>query len=400
MRVPRRDRRPLAASILTSALSMAAGGGLSIAFPWVIISGGGAASWAGAVSFALLLCFALGTALAGGLIERFGARRVLLAADALGCLAALPAVALACFWPAAAYAAIPLLAASNLGSAASAVVLQARVPDVARLAGTSIERATGFREMALNLGYLGGPAGMVALIDGAGLAAGLGTVALLLAGVWLVDLLLFPRFRTLPRSRAAARPGAERSRAAWRILLADGILARICVFALVSAGFYLSLDEIVAPAYFVAKGLGGEEVAVFLMVSSLAGLGAAALYTAWGARWPARPVLGLAQGLMACGLFLLWLLPPEIGRWLAPALVGFGGGSLWPPMISQVLRRVRRREAGRAIGALGAGTMLAQPLAALAAGPAVDMLGPERVVLVLAGLLLLPILALRGGDWR
>lgn len=401
MRVPRNNRWPLTASILTAALSMAAGGAISIAFPWVIISGGGAASLAGAVSFALLLCLALGTALAGGLIERFGARRVLLAADALACLGALPSVALVLLWPAAAYWAVPLLAVSNLGSAASAVVLQAKVPEVARLARTSIERATGFREMALNLGYLAGPAGMVALIDSVGLATGLGCVAALLALVWLTDWLVFPRFRFV-RRRASAPDGAlERPRRGWRVLLKEPVLVRICVFALVSSGFYISLDEIVAPAFFVAAGRGGEALALFLVVGSLSGLAASACFTAWGTRWPTRPVLGLAQATMAAGLLLLALLPLEVARWLSPMLLGFGAGSLWPLMISQVLRRVRKRDAGRAVAALGAAIMLAQPVATLSAGPLVDLLGAERMILLLAGLLLLPLLLLLGGRaWR
>lgn len=398
MRVPRRDRRPLGASILTSALSMAAGGAISIAFPWVIISGGGAATWAGAVSFLLLLAFALGTALTGGLIERFGARRVLLAADALACLCALPAFLLVLIWPEATYGAIPLLAASNLGSAASAVVLQARVPEVARLAGTSIERATGFREMALNLGYLGGPAGMVALIEGVGLAIGLGLVTLLLAGIWLADRVAFPRFRFVRRRR---RQRGEARQAAWRLLLGDPVLARICVFALVSAGFYLALDEIVAPSYFVGQGLGGEAMALFLMIGSLSGTAASACFTAWGGAWPTRPVLALAQSLTASGLLLLAFLPPELGRWLAPVAIGFGAGSLWPQMISQVLRRVRRRDAGRAVAALGAAIMLAQPVATLTTGPLVDLLGPQPVILLLSALLLLPLTLLAGGRaWR
>jgi predicted MFS family arabinose efflux permease len=237
---------------------------------------------------------------------------------------------------------------------------------------------------------------MVALIDWLGVEAGFGVVATLLAAIWLADLASFPRFRFagVPSHRDADR------RAAWRILASEPVLARLCVFALLSAGFYISLDEIVAPAFFVERGFAGEAVALFLVTTGVSGMAAAGCYTLWGQLLPLRSLVVFAQGLVAAGLLVLVLLPVELSRWIAAVAIGFGAGSFWPTMISQVLRRVRRKESGRAVGALSAGIMLAQPAAAVLAGPGVDLLGPDSVLMLFAGLLLLPLALLSGRAWR
>ncbi len=376
------SRVPLYGSVVTTGLSMLAAGLVSISLPWALISAGQGASLAGLASFALQIPVALGLLLGGGLVERVGPRRILILSN-LGALAlVMAAAALAWLHPDRMLPLVALLAVANLVGQPGTVAQDARVPELARLAGVPLERANGLRDIAVNLGLVGGPALGVLLVDLAGVPLALGLAAVLLGIIALVDALLFPAFAGKRRA-ADGRTGRPTG------ILADPLLRIVAIIGVMLVAVFAALDEILVPALVVSAGLDGTRLALFLGLAAVAAMSASGLYSAIGHRLPARRVFVGGVLVMAVGAVLLASLPVAVGLIVAPVLIGLGVGPIWPLIVTAIQRRVAAADRGRLIASLSAVILLAQPFAALAAGPAVDALGTAIMTSAVAALVIL-----------
>lgn len=395
-----RSALPLYGSIATTGLSTAAAGLVGIAIPWSLIAGGAGATPAGLAAFAVQLPVALGMLAGGALVDRFGAWRVLTLSNGAAVLLLAAAALAVGALPFA--ATVALLALANLLATPGTVAQDARVPELARLAGTSLERANGLRDIVGHLGTVGGPAAGVLLVEAVGLAGALAVAAALSLAILVADAALFPRFR--PRRRRQS--GAGRPSALGRVLGADRTLTAVAAIGVCLVAVFTALDEILVPALLVAAGLDGGAMARFLLLAGGCAMASSAGYALAGDRLPARPLFLAGVAGMAAGLGVMALAPVDVALWLAPALIGLGVGPLWPLILTGIHRRIPVEERGRVIGALAGVLLLAQPLATLAAGPAVDALGGPAVIqsvsLAVALVALVAMLspALRGLDRR
>ena len=371
----RARRLPLLGTMLSTALSVFAMTLLAMAVSWVVISGGHGTMLAGVAVFCLHMPAVIGTALGGRLVDRLGARQVLVLGDAGGLLAVLSAALLVGVPGMALSPVVALLALSSLVSAPGMVAQTARLPEIARLAAMPLPAANAWTDVVMGIAYVAGPATAVLLVEAGGLPLVLQAAASILALVCLVGLATFPRFarrRRGPPSGASGRPARD---PALAVLLALGI-------ALV--GIYASLDEILAPALVVAEGVAADRLALFLGILGATSLGSSLLFALVGHRLSRRRTFASGVVLFAAGLWALALLPAGIGLLLGPALIGVGAGPLSPIMVTAIQERVPAAARGHVLGRVRAMIMAAQPLAALAAGPAVAVLGPARFALVLA----------------
>lgn len=390
---------PLYGSVATAGLSTAVAGLAGIAVPWSLIGGGHGATAAGIAAFAVQLPVALGMLAGGVMVDRHGARRVLVLSNGAAVLflaaAALAAPALP-LW-----VAVTLLALANLLATPGSVAQDARVPELARLAGTSLERANGLRDVVGSLGTAGGPAIGVLLVEAAGLAGALGVAATVSLAIAVTDAALFPRSRSRCRKAGESRgPGAA------HVLRADRTLAVVAAIGVCLVAVFSALDEVLVPALVVAEGLGGGALARFLLVAGACATASAAAYAAMGDRLPGHGLFVGGVAAMAVGLGVMALAPTDVALLLAPALVGLGAGPLWPVVLTAVHRRVPAASRGRTVGTLAGVVLLAQPLAALLAGPAVDAFGGRAVLqatggaVVLVATLAMASRSLRGLDRR
>jgi HlyD family secretion protein len=340
--------------------------------------------WAGAAAAAIHLPVALGLLVGGALTDRIGARTCLVLAG-LGSAAAMTAAAtLAGLRPGDTIALVALLALSNGLRAPGGVALDARIPELARLARIPVERANGLREIADGVAQAAGPVVGVLLVETAGLA-GTCAVAMVALGVaLLVDLLAFPRF-----GRRGGRAVGPADRGGIAILAGDPALRAVVMLGVPLVAVFASLDEILVPALALASGLGAGDVAVFLAVTGAGALVAAAGYALHGRRLSGRTVLVGGIAVAAGGLATLAAAPPAVGFLVAPLLIGSGIGGLAPAVVTAIHRRVSAAERGRAIGTLSAVVLLAQPVAAAALGPAIAAVGIDRIVSLLAALTVL-----------
>ncbi|MBL6082305.1 MFS transporter [Belnapia sp. T18] len=360
---------PLAASILTSGLSVATSGLVAMAVSWSIISSGADVTWAGVASFAIQLPVAAGLALGGLLSDRLGPRRVLLGSDALMFLA-VAAAALAASGALGAAWVVALLSLGNFLGASGNVAQDSRVPEMARLAGLPLERANGLRDVAFNVGTAAGPALGVALVAAGGLPLALWGVSAALGVVLLLDAAFFPRF-------AARRRAGEEAKviAGFAGFTADRVLLSVVVLGIGLIAVFASLDEIVAPSLAVAGGLRDSQLTLFLALNGAAALVSGLAYTAMGHRLRPHPVLVGGVSSAAAGFLALAALPPAAAFVAAPLLIGLGVGPLSPLVMTTLQRRVPAAHRGAVLGAFMASILFVQPFAALGAAPLVSAVG-------------------------
>lgn len=371
---------PLVASIATGAASTGAGGIMTMALAWSLLSGGVSPAYVGVAAACLALPVALAMAAGGKLVDRFGARPVLMGSNLLSLLAALAALLLLATRPDALVPIVALLAISNGVGAPGLIAQDVRLPLLARLAGLKLERANGLRDIANQMGQIGGPALGVLAVEFVGLMGALGIALALLTLIAFVDALFFPRSRAAPLASPQPAGGARPFGRIFR----DPALRAVVLLALPLVAIFTSLDEILAPTLALSAGLGGMALTTFLALTGAAAFASAAAFATAGHRVGKRAIVVGGVAVAATGFIGLGALPPREAFIVAPVLIGFGIGPLWPAMLTAIQRRVPRAELGGVIGALSGVALLAQPASSLASGPAVAIFGAEAVALVIA----------------
>ncbi|MCZ8373808.1 MAG: MFS transporter [Beijerinckiaceae bacterium] len=367
-------------SVATAAGSTVVSGILTMAVTWSLLSGGVSAAHAGFAAACLALPVSIGMFVGGRLVDRFGARLVLLISNLLTLGVALAAMVLIATQPGALVAIVALLAVSNGLGAPGLVAQDARLPQLAKLSGLRLERANGLRDLANQIGMIGGPAIGVLAVEFAGLAGALVIAVALLAIIAILDALFFPRFREGRQSVATSSAGAN----PFRRILADRTLSAVVLLALPLVAIFTSLDEILAPTLALSAGWGGTALTIFLALTGLAAFTSAAAFAKAGHRISKRKLVICGVAISAMGFLVLAAVPAREAFFIAPVLIGCGVGPLWPVLLTAIQSRVPRAELGGVIGALSAVALLAQPASSLVTGPAVAAFGAEAIAGVIA----------------
>lgn len=375
---------PLFSSLATAGLSMAVVGILGMAMPWTLLTHGISPMWVGIVGFLIQIPVAIGMYAGGFFSERHGARRVLLVSDTTAALLAVVASGIAFVFPDVTLipiaGVVAMLALSNFCGAPGSIVQDSSVPELARLARMPLARANGLRDIAINLGMIGGPASGVLLVDIVGLKGALAVATGLLAVITVIDGLCFPslRLRTRAADAVPIRP--------FHRLVSDKLLLAVTIIGVALLSVFFSLDEVLAPVLVLEQNLDAESLSLFLLLTAAASLTGAAGFTVFGPRLPKALVMRCGLIMVSAGLISLALFPLRDVLIATPILIGLGTGPLWPIVITAIHLRLPTAERAPVIGALASIVLLAPPVAALCSGPAIALFGSDAVVWSLAAL--------------
>ncbi|MGB7980768.1 MAG: MFS transporter [Candidatus Nanopelagicales bacterium] len=396
---PSRRRRAPLVGYLTSEVVSTTGTRMSmVAVPWFVLATTGSPALTGLAGFVEILPMVLVQGLGGPLVDRVGARRVAIAANAAAAVlvGAIPVLA------ALDHLTIPILltlvglrGAARGAASASNVLL----PGDAGLAGTPIERATGLHDgMNRVAGMVGIPlAGVMMAIWSAPAVLIIDAVSFVVAGALIAALV--PRAAQPPT--IAPIPGGSATTAYLRnlregldFLRRTPILIAIASMVLVTNLLDQAYSAVLVPVC-VADTLGGP--LGLGLIGGAFGVGAAAgsATFAWlGPRIPRRMSFALGFLIGGAPRFLVLALAVTLPPVLAVSVVaGLGVGSINPALASTEYEAVPREMQARVLGAMAALAWAGMPLGALLGGVAVETLGLDTTLLLFGGAYLITTLA-------
>ncbi|ANI41337.1 MFS transporter [Mycolicibacterium vaccae 95051] len=379
--------------ILFAALMAGAGNGISIvAFPWLVLQRNGSALDASIVAMAGTLPLLAATLLAGAAVDYLGRRRVSMISDALSALsvAAVPVTALVFGADAVNVAVLAGLAA--LGAFFDPAGMTARetmLPEAAKRAGWTLDRANSVFEAIFNLAYIVGPG------IGGLLIATLGGIDTMwvTAGAFVLSILAIGALRLegagLPDPAAMADGVWAGILEGLRFVWHSKVLRTLAFVDLAATGLYMPMESVLFPKYFTDRDEPAQ-LGWVLVALSVGGLVGALGYAVMSKYMSRRTVMLIAVLTLGVAMTAIAFLPPLPVILVLCAIVGFVYGPIAPIYNYVMQTRAPQRLRGRVVGVMGSLAYAAGPLGLILAGPLADTAGLHVTFLALS----LPMLAL------
>ncbi len=379
----------------------------ALAIPWLVLTTTGSATLTGIVVAAEMTPLVIAKALGGPLIDRVGAPRAAVAADAASTVtvALVPALWLAGHLSFGGLVAIVAVVGALRGPADAAK--HALIPALSRHTGRPLEFFTGIAGTVERLASTVGAALGGALIAVIGAAPALGVTAGCFAtSGLLVGLVVGPRLRADPAetspgvatsdaetadaesadggSTATGYLGQLREGAAF--LGREPVLLGITTMLALTNALDQAWASVLVPASVLDRGAGAGTVGVIFMTMSGAAIAGALLATLWAARLPRLTVYVVAFLLAGAPRFIVLSGIPGVAGgfaahtpiWLCLAVIavaGFGSGFLNPILGAVIFERIPGRLVGRVSSLTNALAWSLMPVGGLVGGVLVDRLG-------------------------
>lgn len=392
-----RGRAALAGYLTADVLATAGVRVSMIAVPWFVLTTTGSAALTGIVAFASTVPQVVAQALSGPLIDRLGARRVAIGAEALS-VPVLAAVPLA---HALDVLSIPLLCllvavAGALNGPADGA-RGALVPQLARHAGTSLERVAGLSGTAERTASLAGAAlGGVAVT-----AVGAPSALLVTAAGWgACALLTVLVTRGLVAPEAAPRQGylAELREGAG-FLRRDPVLLGIAVMVAVTNLLDQAFSTVLLPSWVVASGYGATVLGLLGAAFSAAAVLGSLTAAAYGDRLPRFTVYVVAFLIAGGPRFVVLALDAPLAAVVATgAAAGFAAGFINPLISALMFERTPEPMVGRVGSMLTASAWSLMPFGGLLAGGLVAGVGLAPALVVCGAAYLVATMAPAAGP--
>lgn len=384
-------RAPLVGALLAEGVSFVGTRVSMIAIPWFVLSTTGSATQTGIVAAVEITPLVLFKALGGPLLDRLGPRRVTLACDLASAFVV---------------AAIPLLHGLGMLSFPVLLVLvalagslrgpgdagkSAMTPEIAGVAGWSLERVTGLASAVERTSSMAGAALAGLLVATVG-----STNALYVdAASFLVSFAVFAVATTgLGRPVPVAAGGAPGAGAAsyvgelregWHFLRTEPVLVAICAMVAVTNLVDQAYAAVLAPVWAKESGAGVAVLgAVFTVFSAGSVLGALAA-ARWGETLPRYRTYVVAFLVAGAPRFVVLALESPLWAVFAVMVVsGAASGFLNPILGAVIFERIPAPLMGRVSSLNTALCWSLMPLGGVLGGLAVSGLGISPA-LVLAG---------------
>ena len=385
--------------ILLAALMAGAGNGISmIAFPWLVLQRNGSALEASIVAMAGTLPLLVATLIAGAAVDYLGRRRVSMISDALSALAvaAVPVIAMTFGVESINVAVLAGLAA--LGAFFDPAGITARetmLPEAAKQAGWTLDRANSVYEATFNLAYIVGPGIGGLLITTLG---GVNTMWVT-AGAFLLSILSITVLRlegTGTPDRDSLPDGVwsgvvEGLSFVWNMK----VLRTLAFIDLTATGLFMPMESVLFPKYFTDRNEPAQ-LGWVLMALSVGGLVGALGYAVMSKYMKRRTTMLIAVLTLGVAMTIIAFLPPLPVILVGCAIVGFVYGPIAPIYNYVMQTRAPKHLRGRVVGVMGSLAYAAGPLGLILAGPLADSAGLKATFFALSlPMIVLGLVALR-----
>ena len=382
----KRSPRQFVLTQLASFFGLVSGSMVFMAFPWLAIQLTGSATSSGILVAITSIPGLLLAPVIGSIIDKMGRRKTSIAVELLTGLASLLIPLAAGLWQMTLPLLIGIGVVRSIVASGGMSARKALIPDVAKMAGISLERANSISESVFAAGFASGPAVAAFCIEFLGIY---NTFYVVAAVGWLSA-----GFMMLVRVNEVREENHDEEKNLFKFAM-EGfrILGRTPSVAIMMAGvmslamIYLPTEMVVLPKYFnsindaASMGLLLSAMAAMTMVGSL-------MFEKFTKHMSFANVFRFALLGVAICLVPMSFLPPY---WLL-IVCGLGLGFAWgpmPPLLNTVIQRkvppsARGRVFSLEMVIWSGGPMLSMPLVGLT----VDSVGVQISFWVIAALVL------------
>jgi MFS family permease len=379
-------RAPLVGGLVAEGISFLGTRISMIAIPWFVLSTTGSATQTGIVAAVEIAPLVVFKALGGPLLDRVGPRRVTLLCDlgsavVVGTIPLLHQLGLLSF---------PLLlvlvalagALRGPGDAGKS----AMTPEIARVAGVSLERVTGLASAVERTSSMAGAALAGLLVAWFGAANALYVdAASFLVSFAVFALATTGMGRPQPRADDGAAPASylRELREGWDFLRTEPVLVAVCLMVAMTNLVDQAYAAVLAPVWAKESGAGVEVLgALFAVFSGASVLGALAA-ARWGETLPRFRTYVVAFLVAGAPRFVVMALESPIWAVFAVTIVaGAASGFLNPILGAVILERIPAHLMGRVSSLNTAICWSLMPLGGVLGGVAVTALGVSPALLL------------------
>jgi MFS family permease len=378
-----RRRAPLAGWLAAETVSLTGTRVSMVAIPWFVLTTTGSATQTGLVAFAEMTPYVVTQALGGPLIDRLGARRVCVAADA----ASVAAVGTIPLLHALDRLSFPLLlalvAVAGMLRGPADGAKEALIPAIVAAAEVPMERVTGMAGAIERLASTLGAAAAGVLVAAIGPAQALAVDAASFA----VSALLIAG--TAPRAAAAGEgetddgPYLTRLRAGWQFLRGDRVLVAITSMVAVTNLLDIAYMSVFVPVWAKESGGGAAVIGLLFATFSAAAVVGSVVAATIAERLPRHTTYLVAFLLVGAPRFLVLAFDVPIAAVLAVAVVGgFSTGFINPILGAVIFERIPEPLVGRVTSLNNALCWALIPFGGLAGGVTVAAIGLAPALVV------------------
>jgi MFS family permease len=365
----------------------------AIAIPWFVLQTTGSATQTGITGFFSILPVIVAGLFGGALIDRLGYQRTSIIADlASGVTVALVpmlyfTVGLQ-FWQL-----MVLVFLGALLDAPGSTARSALVPDLAELAGMSIERATATNQVVERGSRLiGAPlAGLLIAVMGTA------NVLWLDALSFLVSAGLVVLFVNVSATRPAALSRGKYFQElgdGLKFLFRDRLILALVIFVMLTNSLDAAYGGVVRPVY--VNQVFGNALDLGLIIAANGGgavLGAI-IYGAIGRRLPRHATFVSMFMLTSLRFWVMALYPSLAVILIATFVTSIGAGPLNPIIDSVEYERIPPHMRGRVFGTMTASVWAAMPLGTLLGGLVTEQFGVQLVLIMIGAIYVLTTLSM------
>ncbi|HBB39808.1 MAG TPA: hypothetical protein DCZ33_06155 [Candidatus Aquiluna sp.] len=374
---------PFVLTQLASLTSITSGSMVFIAIPWIALEISGSAASAGLVVALTAIPGLIVIPVIGSVIDKFGRRRVAIWGEWITATLTLLLPLVANLWGLSLIGQIILATLKNVVSPSGSTARKSLVPDVAKPAGMTLDRANSIHEAVFATGFALGPALATFCIALIGSANTFFVVAFFGALSGLFAILIRVTEQHEENDQTEKEPFIRYAMQGFKILFATPSVLVMMSAIVILAVVYLPTEMVVLPAYYNSladpEGLG-------LLISAMAAASIlGALFFEQIHKYVSYSTI-LRIGILGVPLAMLPMsqLPPQWAMLTGALVLGLAWGPLLPLLNTVIQKKIPANKRGR-VFALEMTIWNAGPLISMVAvGTAVDGIGIRPTYTILA----------------